>query len=44
MDVKGINNLFDSLMDEFVGNSNNKKESEKIKVSKTKKIKKKRFC
>ena len=42
MDVKGINNLFDSLLDEYIGSTNSKKESEKIVVSKPKKNKKKR--
>ena len=44
MDVKGINNLFDSLLDEYIGSTNSKKESEKIVVSKPKKNKKKRLC
>ena len=44
MDVKGINNLFDSLLDEYIGSTNSKKESEKIVVSKPKKNKKKILC
>ena len=44
MDVKGINNFFDSLLDEYIGSTNSKKESEKIVVSKPKKNKKKILC
>ena len=43
-DLKGINTLFDSLMDEYISISKNKNQSEKVVVSKPKKSKKKKLC
>ena len=44
IDLKGINTLFDSLMDEYISISKNKNQSEKVVVSKPKKSKKKKLC
>ena len=44
IDLKGINTLFDSLMDEYISISKNKNHSEKVVVSKPKKSKKKKLC